>query len=148
MAPPTISVGTRAAAAPLRPRRRLWAVALAAVILLCRAGDGPAQTTPATRDSVTIFIERLEQPAAAGDAAGIRSLGLPDNTGVSDFADAVTTPKPSRIVMRERDRRQLGDRGLRLIVEVFHERDIEGRLGTWQLDVMPAADSWNIAAAT
>src|SRR6185436_96481 len=95
--------------------------------------------------------ERIEQRAAAGDAAALEALAAPESTGVAEFASAITTPKPSRLVMRERDRRAVGERGQRLIVEVFHERDIEGRLGTWQLDVVPAdaaGENWRIAAAT
>jgi Peptidase family M1 domain len=156
MAPPTTPVGSGRATRRFRPPRRLlgrvW-LASSVVVILCRAAGAAPQVpaTPPARDSIAIFIERLEQRAAAGDADGLRAFAVPDSTGVAEFASAVTTPKPSRLVMRERDRRPLGERGQRLIVEVFHERDIEGRLGTWQLDIMPMAasgDTWGIAAAT
>jgi hypothetical protein len=55
------------------------------------------------------------------------------------------------VVVTERDRAQLEAGVLRLVVEIFSERNIEGVLGTWRIDVKPgatAADAWTIAAVS
>src|SRR5262245_26895241 len=151
MGSPTIASTAADLTGPFRRGRRAAALTIATAMLVWSGGAAGQTPVAAPKDAVTLLVERLEQRAAAGDADGIKAFALPENTGVGDFADSVTTPKPARLVMRERDRRALGERGQRLIVEVFHERDIEARLGTWQLDVQPtdaAGDKWGIAAAT
>ncbi len=110
-----------------------------------RAGQAPA------RDGTAALVRRLEQAAAAADAKGILALGEPaiSRPGFETFAATLTDPAPTRLVVNERDRLPLEGGGYRLIIEVFSEHGIEGRLGTWQLDVRPgaaAADPWRIAS--
>jgi peptidase M1-like protein len=102
-------------------------------------------------DGVTTLLRRLQQAAAAGDRAGILALGDAQISRPSfeDFATTLAAPPPTRIVVTERDRAPREAAILRLVVEIFTERGIEGRLGTWRIDVRPgdaAADSWRIAA--
>jgi hypothetical protein len=104
-------------------------------------------------DGVAPLLRRLEQAAAAGDRAGIRALGDPgiSQPSFEDFAASLASPQPSRIVVNERDRAALPNNDLRLVVEVFAERGIEGRLGTWRVDVRAGAaptDPWRIAAVS
>jgi hypothetical protein len=104
-------------------------------------------------DGVAALLRRLEQAAAAGDRAGIRALGDPgiSRPSFEDFAGSLASPQPSRIVVNERDRAALPNNDLRLVVEVFAERGIEGRLGTWRVDVRAGAtpaDPWRIAAVS
>jgi len=112
-----------------------------------RAGAVEPQT-PAP-DGVRILVGRLEEAAAAASTEGILALGDPgiSRPGFEDFAYALTTPAPTRLVLNERDRVPMDDGGHRLIVEVFTEYGIEGRLGTWRLDVRGGAtEPWRIAA--
>lgn len=125
----------------------------AALLLLLLLGVCPAEAAAQTppRDGVATLLRRLEQAAAAADAQAILALGEPATSRPSfeDFASALTTPAPTRLVLNERDRAPLEGRGQRLIVEVFSESGIEGRLGTWRVDVRPgaaASDPWRIAA--
>jgi len=104
-------------------------------------------------DGVAALLRRLQQAAAAGDRAAVLGLGDPHVSlpSFEDFATTVTTPTPSRVVVTERDRAPLDGGALRLVVEVFIERGIEGRLGTWRIDVRAgaaAADPWRILAVS
>ena len=114
------------------------------------AGEGQA-VPPVVQpvDGVTTLLRRLQQAAAAADRAGILALGDPQISRPSfeDFAATLTAPPPTRVVVTERDRAPRDAGMLRLVVEIFTERGIEGRLGTWRVDVRPgdtAADPWRI----
>ena len=134
------------AASQFRVALRICLV-LALMWLPTRAG---AQTPP---DGVAPLLRRLEQAAAAGDRAAVLALGDPaiSRPSFEDFAATLTTPPATRVVVNERDRAPLDARTVRLVVEVFAERGIEGRLGTWRVDVRPGtapADTWRIAAVS
>src|SRR5262245_10040090 len=106
--------------------------------------QGVAQTPP---DGATTMLRRLQQAGAAGDRAAILALGHPQVSRPSfeDFASALTAIPPTRLVVTERDRAQLEGGALRLVVEVFSERGMEGVLGTWRIDARPGAtpaDAW------
>ncbi len=105
-------------------------------------------------DGIATLIRRLEQAAAAGDRPAVLALGATtiSRPSFEDFASTLSTPPPTRVVMFERDRAPLaGGLAQRLIVEIFTERGIEARLGTWRLDVSPgdtAGDPWRIFAVS
>jgi peptidase M1-like protein len=121
-------------------------------LLIVLAGLRGAAAQPAP-DGVAALLRRLQQAAAAADRGAVLSLGDPQVSRPSfeDFATTVTTPPPTRIVVTERDRAPLDGGAFRLVVELFIERGIEGRLGTWRVDVRPgaaAADPWRIFAVS
>jgi peptidase M1-like protein len=133
------------------PVRMLIAIGFIVCLAAPHAGAGqavPPVVQPA--DGVTTLLRSLQQVAAAGDRAGILALGDPQISRPSfeDFAATLTAPPPTRVVVTERDRAPRDAGMLRLVVEIFTERGIEGRLGTWRVDVRPgdsAADPWRIA---
>jgi hypothetical protein len=102
-----------------------------AIVLV--AAVHPASAQP---DAIEQFVLRLEEIGAAGDRAAILALAHPGGGGggVADFAYSIV-PKPSRLVIKERDRSTLGPGMHRLLLEVFVERGQEGRLSTWRLDL-------------
>jgi hypothetical protein len=104
------------------------------------------QAPPPAADPVAALVHALEQAAAAGDREAIRAFGTDFDTA-HELAVALTTPVPARIVIKERDRTTL-PAGLRLLLEVFWERSIEARLGTWSVELEKADDAWRIARAT
>ena len=121
-------------------------------LLIVLAGVRGTAAQPAA-DGVAALLRRLQQAAAAGDRDAVLNLGDPQVSRPSfeDFAATITTPPPTRVVVTERDRAPLDGGALRLVVEVFIERGIEGRLGTWRVDVRPgaaAADPWRILAVS
>ena len=122
-------------------------LALALVWLPSRAG---AQTAP---DGIGALLRRLEQAAAAGDRGAVLALGDPaiSRPSLEDFAGTLTSPRPMRVVVNERDRAPIDGALQRLVVEVFSERGIEGSLGTWRVDARPGdtpGESWRIAAVS
>jgi hypothetical protein len=134
------------AASQFRAASRIC-LALTLIWLPARAA---AQTPP---DGVASLLRRLEQAAAAGDRSAVLTLGDPaiSRPSFEDFAATLTSPPATRVVVNERDRAPLDAGMLRLVVEVFAERGIEGRLGTWRVDARPGAgpgDPWRIAAVS
>jgi hypothetical protein len=105
----------------------------------------PAQE-PARPDPIAVLVQQVERAASAGDREAIRALGR-DLTSATDLAIALTSPPPSRIVVRERDRTPI-DGGHRLLLEVFWEKSFEGRLSTWSVDVSTDPEGFFIASAS
>jgi peptidase M1-like protein len=124
-------------------------------LLVVFAGSAPIGTGAQTpsRDGIAALLRQVERAAAAADGPGLLAVGAPSISRPSfvEFVKALTIPAPTRLVLNERDRAPLEGRGQRLIVEVFSEHGIEGRLGTWRVDVQPGAGPaapWQIAAVT
>jgi hypothetical protein len=117
------------------------------VLLLALAMPAlPAVQEPARVDPVATLVQQVEVAASSGNREAIRALGR-DLTSAADLAIALTSPPPSRIVVRERDRTAI-DGGQRLLLEVFWERALEGRLSTWSVEVTPDGEGWFISSAT
>ena len=119
-------------------------LSLVVVLTVLWVPQEPASTPAA--DPVATLVRALEQAAAAGDREAIRAFGT-DLDSADEFAVVLTTPVPARIVIKERDRTTV-QAGLRLLLEVFWERSLEGRLGTWSIELSKADDEWRIARAT
>ena len=116
------------------------------------AGQGVAPVVQPV-DGVTTLLRALQQAAAAGDRTALLALGDAQISRPSfeDFAATLTTPPPTRVVVTERDRAPRDAGVLRLVVEIFTERGIEGRLGTWRIDARPGntpSDPWRIASVS
>src|SRR4051794_40554078 len=126
------------------------------IVCLAQPGMTAAQAAgqPAVQpDGVTTLLRRLQQAVAAGDRASVLALGDAQISRPSfeDFAATLTAPPATRVVVTERDRAPHDAGSLRLVVEIFTERGIEGRLGTWRVDARPgdsAAAPWRIAAVS
>ncbi|HSC25909.1 MAG TPA: M1 family aminopeptidase [Vicinamibacterales bacterium] len=110
---------------------------LVVFLVAARAAAGPGGPQASQPDAIELFVAALERVAATGDRQQIFSLVHPDAemAGISEFYSSVT-PAPERLVIKERDRTPLEEGGLRLLLEVFSERGIEGRLLTWRADVL------------
>ncbi len=133
------------------PGARIRATVALALFLVLPVYAGAARGQTPGPDGVSTLVGRLEEAAASASAEAILALGDPgiSRSSFQDFADTLTNPAPTRLVLSERDRAPMDGGGHRLIVEVFSERGIEGRLGTWRIDVRAgpaAADPWRIAA--
>ena len=109
--------------------------------------EAAGKPASARADGVAALVRAIEKAAAAGDGAAIRALGV-DATAAADLATSLTSPAPSRIVIHERDRSEVGPVRQRLLLEVFWERGLEGRLGTWVVDVVTEAGAARVASAT
>ncbi len=115
---------------------------------LADPSQGTAGRAPSTQaDSVTMLVRAIERAAAAGDGAAIRALGI-DEAATAELAAALTSSAPSRIVIHERDRTDVSAGRQRLLLEVFWERGLEGRLGTWVVDVVSDAGAARVGSAT
>ncbi len=106
-----------------------------ACVLAARSAVGQPPTPP---DAIEKLVARFEQAVASGDRTAILAMIDPDgdSASVEAFADTASD-KPTRVVIKERDRQVLVGGGQRLLIEVFIERGIEGNLSTWRLDLRP-----------
>src|SRR5690349_17929529 len=102
---------------------------------------------PQAADPVTDLVAALEQAVSAGNREAIRALGR-DDAVLADLAIALTMPPPRRVVVKERDRTKVEEGGYKLLLEVFWERGLEGRVSTWSLDADQSDGRWRFTAAS
>lgn len=102
----------------------------------------PAQSRPQD-DSATALAARIESAAAVANRAAIVQLCADDGDreSVEQFATVLTYPPPARVIVKERDRTPLEGGTLAVLWEIFTERGIEGRVGTWQAELVRPAGS-------
>jgi hypothetical protein len=110
-----------------------------ALAVLVATVEGAAQS-PQRPDALGALVIRLQEAAASGNQNAINALGIPgaEGSSVAEFVESVS-PAPARVVIKERDRTALDDAKQRLLLEVFTEQGIEGRVATWQADVAMAS---------
>jgi peptidase M1-like protein len=102
----------------------------------------PAQSRP-QEDSAAALATRIESAAAAADRGAIAALCAEggDRESVEQLAAILTFPPLARVVVKERDRTTLDDGALAVLWEIFSERGIEGRVSTWQAELVKAPGS-------
>jgi hypothetical protein len=110
--------------------------ALLALALLSAASLDAGQQT--STDLTTALIAQLEQAGAAGDSEAIVAMAVPDAPGVKAFASGVRS-RPTRFIIKERDRAALPTDGERVMLEVLAEFNSEAIITTWRVDLQPAA---------
>ena len=106
----------------------------------------PQQNTPQP-DAIGDLVLRLEAAAKAGDRAAVIALAR-DPAAAGELPEAFGSVRPSRAVVKERDRVPVDGGAQRVLLEVFLESGTEGRLSTWNVDVTPEEGTWKIAGAT
>src|SRR6266545_3626100 len=132
--------------------RRVLACASLAMWPALAAAQSPApQGTAAQVDGVTRLVDTIEKLTAAGDSNALRALATSEvpPAQLSDFVLSMTFPRATRSAVKERDRTATADGKIRLLLETFTERDGEGRVSSWRMDVVPEGASngpWRIAA--
>jgi peptidase M1-like protein len=123
---------------------------LLAAAILCLL---PAAAYPYGRqeDGVDRLVAAVERAVKAGDEQGLRALIRPEAIGgpaVDDFTHSLAAGQPAVASVKERDRAPIAGGRQRLMLEILVDRDGEGRLATWRVDVAPgstAADgAWGI----
>jgi hypothetical protein len=113
------------------------------------AAAQPAQP-PAGPGGIDRLVNAIERAAEAGDDDALRALATPDVRPalLSEFVQSLTFPKATRVTVKERDRAPLESGRVRLLLETLTDRNAEGRVATWRVDVTPgdgAAMPWKIA---
>jgi hypothetical protein len=115
------------------------------LMLACLSFAWPAAAQPPTPpDAIEKLVVRLEQAMSAGDRAAMLALAVKDtDASTLDEFSAAAGEKPTRVVIKERDRQALEGGKQQLLIEVFVERGIEGNLATWRVDLRPPAPKAN-----
>jgi hypothetical protein len=96
------------------------------------------------------LISTIEHAMDAGDADALRALARPDvpPAHLAEFVQSLTIPRVSHSTVKQRDLMPLPSGRVRVLLETLTDRDAEGRVSTWRLDVEPAASAampWKIA---
>src|SRR5262249_57854175 len=109
---------------------------LGALALLLVEGPSFAARTAQPQDATAALVAGLEEASSGGNVGAITAIGVADGQGTTldEFA-RLMNPTPTRVVIKERDRTPESDGSTRLLLEVFIQRGIEGRVGTWRADV-------------
>src|SRR5438093_4040992 len=116
----------------------LWLVpAAAAQPSYAQATEGRPAPPQAGPDGIDRFVNAIERAASAGDAGALRALGrvVVEPSAFDDFVQSLAVPKPTHSAVKERDRAPLDAGRIRLILETLTDRDAEGRVTTWRVDV-------------
>jgi len=108
--------------------------------LACLSVAASARAQPSPPDAIEKLVARLEQVLQSGDRNALLALTVKDTDAstLDEFVEAAGE-KPTRVVIKERDRMTLEDKRRQLLIEVFVERGIEGKLSTWRVDLRPPA---------
>ncbi len=96
------------------------------------------QPQPKPPDVIEKLVARIEQALQSGDRAAFMAMIARDTDAASfdEFAQAAGA-NPTRVVVKERDRLPLENGKQQVLLEVFVERNIEGQLATWRMDLRP-----------
>lgn len=100
----------------------------------------PAWSQPA--DPVGALLLRMEQAlGGGGDPGAVGPLFTADAEAlqVDTFSGESARERTTRAVVKERDRQELTDGGMRVLVDVLIETAAMARVSTWRLDVGPGA---------
>jgi hypothetical protein len=118
------------------------------VVLLCAcfwlrpstAAMQQSVPTPSPQpDGITQTVLAIERAIETGDAAALRALARPDMRPAQllEFVQSMTLPKATRSALKERDRAVTQAGRVRVLLEVLTDREAEGRVSTWRLDLDP-----------
>jgi hypothetical protein len=128
--------------------RQIVAWACVSLWPVMAAGAQPAQP-PGVPGPIDRLVTVIERAAEAGDPDAIRALARPDvrPAPLSEFVQSLTFPKASHVTVKDRDRAPLESGRVRLLLETLTDREAEGRVSTWRLDVAPGEGGgpWKIA---
>ncbi|MBA3296499.1 MAG: hypothetical protein H0U19_06155, partial [Acidobacteria bacterium] len=105
----------------------------------------PPQGVPKA-DPITALVVRLEGAMRSADKAALAALATGEGA-VADLAGSMRADRPTRLVVKERDRAQAAA-GHRLLIEVFSEYGGEGGLTTWNIELHQDAAGVRIGSAT
>src|SRR3954454_13862676 len=122
---------------------------------LCLWAGLAAAQEPVAADGIDRLVLAIEDAARSGQEIAVRGLARydVDNAALADFVSMLTSPPPTSVTVKERDRGLLTNGRQRLLLEILTDRTREGRVSTWRVDAAPPvapADtgpnaSWQIA---
>jgi hypothetical protein len=127
----------------------VWLVPAAGAPPFAKASEGrqaPAQQPGGA--GIDRLVDAIERAAAAGDGEALIAMSqvVVEPSAFDEFVRSMTVPKPTRAAVKERDRAPLDAGRVRLILETLTDRNAEGRVATWRVDVerTEASDEWRI----
>ncbi|HTL43739.1 MAG TPA: M1 family aminopeptidase [Vicinamibacterales bacterium] len=119
---------------------------LIACLLLAPQAAQPPSAAP---DGIDRLMVALQTAIESGNVAEIQALtgaGL-NMPAFSEFAANMAAGRRQSAVVKDRDRANIGNGRVRLLVEIFVQSGNEGRVSTWRMDVAPPRAGIDPAAA-
>jgi len=126
------------------------AAVLACALLLLAPPFAAAQQSVREADGggITQLVLAIGKATETGDGNALRALTTATvaTAALSEFVQSLTFPRATRSAVKERDRAANANGGVRLLLETFTDRNAEGRVASWRLDVEPggAPGAWVI----
>ena len=126
------------------PFQRACLITLAGLL----GAAAPGRAVQAPPDQVAVLLQQVEAALTKGSTQDFLALSTLDARAeaIVTFLDRWFTTQTTRATVRERDRIALEGGGQRLTLEVLVEAGAQGRVATWRMDVVPAADRAQITA--
>ena len=115
-------------------------------LALALLSGAPPQDTPQPGPVTTALVARFEEAIRAADLKGIEALAT-DNVAVGALAEITADGRPTRAVVKERDRTATPG-GQRLLLEMFLEYGGQARLSTWNIETESEGANVRITSAT
>jgi hypothetical protein len=114
---------------------------LAARLLIVAVLWGATPATAQPTDAVGTLFVRAEQALQAGAPEAVQALftAAADAAQVEALASESASTLTTRVVVRERDRQELGADGLRLLADILIETATTARVSSWRFDLAPIA---------
>jgi hypothetical protein len=118
--------------------RRIVACACLSVWPVLAAAAQPARAQ-SEAGGIDQLVNAIERAVEAGDADALRGLARTDIPAalLSEFVQSMTFPKVTRSAVKERDRTPMASGRVSLLLETLTDRNAEGRVTTWRLEVEP-----------
>src|SRR3954469_10559202 len=106
---------------------------------LCLWAGLAAAQAPVAADGIDRLVLAIEDAARSGQEIAVRGLARydVDNAALADFVSMLTSPPPTSVTVKERDRGLLTNGRQRLLLEILTDRTREGRVSTWRVDAAP-----------
>ena len=126
------------------------AAVLTCALLLLAPPFAAAQQSVREADGggITQLVLAIGKATETGDGNALRALTTATvaTAALSEFVQSLTFPRATRSAVKERDRAANANGGVRLLLETFTDRNAEGRVASWRLDVEPggAPGAWVI----
>ena len=113
-------------------------IVAALLVLGCPSLAVARPPAPQPPDGIDRLVAAIEDAIQTGDEGRLRALAAANiPPAFEEFTAMMTSPRVTAATVKERDRAQLPGVRRRLILDILTDRDRNGRVSTWRLDVAP-----------
>ena len=113
-------------------------IVAALLVLGCPSLAAARGVSPQPPDGIDRLVTAIEDAIRTGDEGRLRALAAPNiSQAFDEFTAMMTSPRVTAATVKERDRAHLPGVRRRLMLDILTDRDRDGRVSTWRLDIAP-----------